>query len=150
MGLGLDKLEPASGATRPSKRIGRGPGSGLGKTAGRGHKGAKSRSGYSLRRGFEGGQMPLIRRVPKRGFHNKFAKKWATVNVRDLERFDDGTVVSPELLVTTRVVRKLHDGVRVLGNGDLTKKLVVQAHHITAGARAKIEAAGGRVEVVKA
>ena len=150
MGLGLDKLQPASGATRPSKRIGRGPGSGLGKTAGRGHKGAKSRSGYSLRRGFEGGQMPLIRRVPKRGFHNKFGKKWATVNVRDLERFDDGTVVSPELLVTTRVVRKLHDGVRVLGDGDLTKKLVVQAHHITAGARAKIEAAGGRVEVVKA
>ncbi len=150
MGLGLEKLEPAPGATRPAKRIGRGPGSGVGKTAGRGHNGAKSRSGYSLRRGFEGGQMPLIRRVPKRGFHNKFAKKWAAVNVRDLERFDDGTVVSPELLVTTRVVRKLYDGVRVLGDGDLTKKLVVQAHHVSAGARAKIEAAGGRVEVVKA
>lgn len=150
MGLGLEKLKPASGATRPSKRIGRGPGSGTGKTAGRGHKGAKSRSGYSHRRGFEGGQMPLIRRVPKRGFHNKFAKKWVTLNVRDLERFDDGTIVSPELLLTSRVVRKLHDGVRILGNGELTKKLVVQAHHISAGARAKIEAAGGRTEVVKA
>jgi large subunit ribosomal protein L15 len=94
--------------------------------------------------------MPLIRRVPKRGFHNKFAKKWVTLNVRDLERFDDGTVVSPELLITSGVFKKLHDGVRILGNGELTKKLVVQAHHISAGARAKIEAAGGRAEVVKA
>lgn len=149
--MGLERLKPASGATRGKKRVGRGPGSGLGKTAGRGHKGAKSRSGYSLRRGFEGGQMPLVRRVPKRGFRNKFAKRWATVNVSDLDRFDDGTVVTPELLLSTRVVRDLLEGVRVLGKGELNnKKLVVEAQYFSAGARSKIEAAGGRVEVVKA
>lgn len=148
--MGLEDLKPASGAGRAKKRVGRGPGSGLGKTAGRGSKGAKSRSGYSRRRGFEGGQMPLIRRLPKRGFHNIFAKHWVTVNVRDLDRFDDDTVVTPELLLTTRVVRRLCDGVRILGDGELSKKLVVQAQYFSAGARAKIEAAGGRVEIVKA
>lgn len=146
--MSLESLKPARGAVKSKKRIGRGPGSGWGKTAGRGHKGAKSRSGYSRRYGFEGGQMPLIRRLPKRGFVNKFAKELATVNVRDLERFPEGTVVTPELLQTTGVIRKLGDGLKVLGDGELKKNLVVQAHRFSATARAKIEAAGGRAEVL--
>ncbi len=146
--MSLESLKPARGAVKSKKRIGRGPGSGWGKTAGRGHKGAKSRSGYSRRYGFEGGQMPLIRRLPKRGFVNKFAKELATVNVRDLERFPEGTVVTPELLQTTGLVRKLGDGLKVLGDGELKKNLVVQAHRFSATARAKIEAAGGRAEVL--
>lgn len=148
--MGLEKLKPARGSVRSARRIGRGPGSGRGKTAGRGSKGAKSRSGYSRRRGFEGGQMPLIRRVPKRGFHNKFAKKLVTVNVRDLDGFADGTVVTSELLRANRRIRGVGDGLKVLGDGELTKKLVVQAQFFSSGARAKIEAAGGRVEVVPA
>ena len=146
--MSLDSLKPAPGALKTKKRIGRGPGSGSGKTAGRGSKGAKSRSGYSRRYGFEGGQMPLIRRLPKRGFTNKFAKELATVNVRDLDRFAEGTVVTPELLQTTGLVRKLGDGVKVLGDGELKKNLVVQAHRFSATARSKIEAAGGRAEVL--
>ena len=146
--MSLESLKPARGAVKSKKRIGRGPGSGWGKTAGRGHKGAKSRSGYSRRYGFEGGQMPLIRRLPKRGFVNKFAKELATVNVRDLERFLEGTVVTPELLQTTGLIRKLGDGLKVLGDGELKKNLVVQAHRFSATARAKIEAAGGRAEVL--
>ncbi len=146
--MSLESLKPARGAMKSKKRIGRGPGSGSGKTAGRGHKGAKSRSGYSRRYGFEGGQMPLIRRLPKRGFVNKFAKELATVNVRDLERFPEGTVVTPELLQTTGLIRKLGDGLKVLGDGELKKNLVVQAHRFSATARAKIEAAGGRAEVL--
>ncbi len=146
--MSLESLKPARGAVKSKKRVGRGPGSGWGKTAGRGHKGAKSRSGYSRRYGFEGGQMPLIRRLPKRGFVNKFAKELATVNVRDLERFPEGTVVTPELLQTTGLVRKLGDGLKVLGDGELKKNLVVQAHRFSATARAKIEAAGGRAEVL--
>ncbi len=146
--MSLESLKPARGAVKSKKRIGRGPGSGWGKTAGRGHKGAKSRSGYSRRYGFEGGQMPLIRRLPKRGFVNKFAKELATVNVRDLDRFPEGTVVTPELLQTTGLVRKLGDGLKVLGDGELKKNLVVQAHRFSATARAKIEAAGGRAEVL--
>ncbi len=146
--MSLESLKPARGAVKSKKRIGRGPGSGWGKTAGRGHKGAKSRSGYSRRYGFEGGQMPLIRRLPKRGFVNKFAKEVSTVNVRDLERFPEGTVVTPELLQTTGLVRKLGDGLKVLGDGELKKNLVVQAHRFSATARAKIEAAGGRAEVL--
>ena len=144
----LESLKPARGAVKTKKRIGRGPGSGTGKTAGRGSNGAKSRSGYSRRYGFEGGQMPLIRRLPKRGFVNKFAKELATVNVRDLERFPEGTVVTPELLQTTGLVRKLGDGLKVLGDGELKKNLVVQAHRFSATARAKIETAGGRAEVL--
>jgi len=144
----LDKLKPAPGAVRPKKRVGRGPGSGTGKTAGRGSKGAKSRSGYSLRYGFEGGQMPLIRRVPKRGFTNIFAKKVSNVNVRDLNRFPEETVVTPDLLISSGLIDKSPDGVKVLGDGELKKKLVVQAHQFSAGAKAKIEAAGGRVEVL--
>jgi len=146
--MSLESLKPARGAVKSKKRIGRGPGSGWGKTAGRGHKGAKSRSGYSRRYGFEGGQMPLIRRLPKRGFVNKFAKELATVNVRDLERFPERTVVTPELLQTTGLIRKLGDGLKVLGDGELKKNLVVQAHRFSATARAKIEAAGGRAEVL--
>ncbi len=148
--MGLEALKPARGAVRSRKRIGRGPGSGQGKTAGRGRKGAKSRSGYSLRRGFEGGQMPLIRRLPKRGFTNKFAKRIVTVNVRDLDIFDNGTVITPELLLASRRVRKLADGIKVLGDGELQKELVVHAHSFSRGAKAKIEAAGGRVEVLPA
>jgi len=144
----LDKLKPAPGAVRPKKRVGRGPGSGTGKTAGRGSKGAKSRSGYSLRYGFEGGQMPLIRRVPKRGFTNIFAKKVSNVNVRELNRFPEETVVTPDLLISSGLIDKSPDGVKVLGDGELKKKLVVQAHQFSAGAKAKIEAAGGRVEVL--
>ena len=146
--MSLESLKPARGAVKSKRRIGRGPGSGWGKTAGRGHKGAKSRSGYSRRYGFEGGQMPLIRRLPKRGFVNKFAKEVSTVNVRDLERFPEGTVVTPELLQTTGLIRKLGDGLKVLGDGELKKNLVVQAHRFSATARAKIEAAGGRAEVL--
>ena len=146
--MSLESLKPARGAVKSKRRIGRGPGSGWGKTAGRGHKGAKSRSGYSRRYGFEGGQMPLIRRLPKRGFVNNFAKELATVNVRDLERFPEGTVVTPELLQTTGLIRKLGDGLKVLGDGELKKNLVVQAHRFSATAIAKIEAAGGRAEVL--
>ena len=144
----LDKLKPAPGAVRSKRRVGRGPGSGTGKTAGRGSKGAKSRSGYSLRYGFEGGQMPLIRRVPKRGFTNIFAKEVANVNVRDLNRFAEETVVTPDLLASSGLIDKSGDRVKVLGDGDLKKKLVVQAHQFSAGAKAKIEAAGGRAEVL--
>jgi large subunit ribosomal protein L15 len=148
--MSLDSLKPAKGATKGKTRVGRGPGSGKGKTAGRGSKGAKSRSGYSRRPGFEGGQMPLIRRVPKRGFTNIFAKSVATVNVGDLDRFPEGTVVNPALLVQHGVVRRRHDAVKVLGDGELKKKLVVEAHAFSASARAKIEAAGGKAEELKA
>ena len=147
---GMESIKPAEGAVRRRKRVGRGPGSGLGKTAGRGHKGAKSRSGYSHRRGFEGGQMPLIRRVPKRGFTNKFATESVVLNVRDLDRYDEGTVVTPELLAAEGRMPKAGLELRVLGDGDVKKKLVVRAHHVSAGAKAKIEAAGGRVEVLPA
>ncbi|HLE21636.1 MAG TPA: 50S ribosomal protein L15 [Vicinamibacteria bacterium] len=146
--MGLESLKPARGAVKSRKRVGRGPGSGTGKTAGRGSKGAKSRSGYSLRYGFEGGQMPLIRRIPKRGFTNKFAKEVANVNVGELERFPEETVVTPELLVASGLVAKLSGRLKVLGDGELKKKLVVQAHKFSRGARAKIESAGGRVEVL--
>lgn len=147
--MGLDKLTPAKGgAVRRRKRVGRGPGSGWGKTAARGSKGARSRSGYSLRRGFEGGQMPLIRRIPKRGFHNKFALDVVTVNLRDLAGFAEGTVVTPEVLVASRRLRRLGDRVKVLGDGEVKTALVVQAHAFSVSAKAKIETAGGRAEVL--
>lgn len=144
--MSLHQIKPADGALKSKRRVGQGPGSGRGKTAGRGHKGAKSRSGYSRRRGFEGGQMPLVRRLPKRGFTNIFQKRVETVNVRDLDRFPEETVVTPDLLVQYRLIRKHYDGIKILGNGDLKKKLVVQAHAFSAGAKTKIESAGGRVE----
>jgi len=131
-----------------SKRVGRGPGSGRGKTSGRGHKGQNARSGGGVRLGFEGGQMPLYRRVPKRGFNNIFGKKYTEVKLSDLERFEDGTVVNAELLLNEGVIRKINDGIVVLGSGELTKKLTVQAARFTKSAQQKIEAAGGKVEVV--
>ena len=153
MANGLHNLGPRKGATQAKKRVGRGPGSGLGKTSGRGHKGQKSRSGYTSLRGNEGGQMPLHRRIPKRGFTNIFRKEWATVSVEALERcFKAGETVTLDLLRSSGAVKvgKSAAGVKVLGNGDLKKALVVSAHKFTEGAKKKIEAAGGRCEVLSA
>lgn len=140
----LHELSPAKGSTKAKKRVGRGPGSGLGKTAGRGHNGQKSRSGYSRRIGFEGGQMPLVRRVPKRGFTNIFRKEYAVVNVSDLSRFEGGEV-SPDLLLENGLVRR-GLRVKVLGDGELATALTVKAHKFSKSAREKIEAAGGSCE----
>lgn len=150
MAIGLNKIKAPAGATHRKKRVGRGPGSGLGKTSGRGNKGQKSRSGYSGKRGFEGGQMPLHRRLPKRGFTNIFKKEWAEVNVADLERlFEAGTTVTPEDLVAKGLVRKsMQKAVVILGQGDLNKSLTVKVHRFSAGAKSKIEAAGGRAETL--
>jgi len=145
----LENLKPAKGSRHARKRVGRGPGSGLGKTSGRGEKGQRSRSGYSSRPGFEGGQMPLVRRVPKRGFTNIFKKDWAIVNVADLERvFEAGATVDLQALRQAGAVKGRTDGVRVLAKGELTKPLVIQAHHFSESAKKKIEAAGGRWEVI--
>ena len=147
----LHNLRPAEGGgVKPKKRVGRGIGSGLGKTSGRGHKGQNSRSGGGVRPGFEGGQMPLFRRLPKRGFTNIFAKEWAEVNVEALNDFEQGTVVTPELLIEKGIVKKqkAKDGVRVLGNGDIKVALTVKAHHFSKSAAEKIEAAGGKAEVI--
>ena len=145
----LHDLRPAKGAKKARKRIGRGPGSGTGKTAGRGHKGQKSRSGYSRRWGFEGGQMPLVRRIPKRGFYNVFRVEYQVVNLRDLERvFADGDTVSVETLAAKGLVRRGKKPVKVLGDGDLSKKLTVQVHKFSASAKTGIEKAGGSCEVV--
>ena len=143
----LHELSPAAGSAKKAWRKGRGPGSGNGKTAGKGHKGQNARSGGGVRPGFEGGQIPLYRKLPKRGFNNKFAKAFAIVNVSDLEVFDNGTTVTLDLLMDKRIVRKPYDGLKVLGNGELTKKLTVEATIFSAGAKAKIEAAGGKTEV---
>ncbi len=148
MSLELHGLRPKKGANKKRKRIGRGPASGQGTTAGRGDKGQKSRSGYSRRPEFEGGQMPLYRRLPKRGFTNIFAKKFVVLNVKDLNRFDEGTTIYPEVLVEQKVLKKIGDGVRILGKGKLEKKLTVRAHHFSQSARKKIEQAGGSVEVL--
>lgn len=145
----LNELKPAPGAKKAPKRVGRGVGSGLGKTAARGHKGQKARSGGSVRPGFEGGQMPLSRRLPKRGFNNVFAKEYAIVNVSDLDQFDDGTEITADLLVAARIIRKPLDGLKVLGNGEITKKLTVKATKFTKTAAEKIAAAGGTAEVVE-
>ena len=144
----LHELSPAYGSTKEVKRKGRGPASGNGKTAGKGHKGQNARSGGGVRIGFEGGQMPITRRLPKRGFNNIFAKKYATINVSDLEAFDNGAFVSIDELVACGKIRKAQDGLRVLGNGELTKKLTVKAVAFTKSAKEKIEAAGGKVEVI--
>ena len=148
MVLQLHNLKPAKGANAKKKRVGRGPGSGSGVTAGRGHKGQKSRSGYSSRAGFEGGQMPLYRRLPKRGFTNIFAKRFVVLNVRDLNRFENGTEVSAQALMEVGYMKRAHDGLRILGQGELKKKLTVRAVHFSESARAKIEAAGGKAEIV--
>lgn len=144
----LQDLQPSVGATRPAYRKGRGAGSGNGKTAGRGHKGQWARSGGGVRPGFEGGQMPLARRLPKRGFHNIFGTTYASVNVSALDRFEDGTEVTPELLLETGVISKALDGVKILGDGSITKKLTVKAAAFSASAKEKIEAAGGKAEVI--
>ena len=144
----LHELTPAAGATKPAYRKGRGAGSGNGKTAGRGHKGQWARSGGGVRVGFEGGQMPLARRIPKRGFHNIFAKRLESVNVSALEKFEDGAVVNAQTLLEKGVLSKCEYGVKILGNGSLTKKLTVQAAAFSASAKEKIEAAGGKVEEV--
>lgn len=143
----LHDLKPAVGATTAPKRLGRGTGSGLGKTSGKGHKGAKARSGGGKRPGFEGGQMPLTMRLPKRGFTNKWRVEYATVNVERLNIFEDGEVVTPVELVESGILKNVQDGVKILGNGEITKKLTVKATKFTAAAKEKIEAAGGKVEV---
>ena len=144
----LQDLKPAEGSTQPAYRKGRGHGSGNGKTAGRGHKGQWARSGGGVRPGFEGGQMPLARRLPKRGFNNIFGTENAVVNVADLERFEDGAVVTVADMIEAGLVKKTLDGVKVLGNGTITKKLTVQAAAFSASAKEKIEAVGGKAEVV--
>ncbi|MBE5771536.1 MAG: 50S ribosomal protein L15 [Clostridia bacterium] len=143
----LHELQPAIGSTTAPKRLGRGVGSQLGKTSGKGHKGAKARSGGGPRPGFEGGQMPLTRRLPKRGFTNIFAKEYAIVNVSALNVFEDGAVVTNEALLEKGLIKKVLDGVKVLGGGELTKKLTVSVDKVTESAKEKIEAIGGKVEV---
>ncbi|MBR2040938.1 MAG: 50S ribosomal protein L15 [Oscillospiraceae bacterium] len=143
----LHELAPAPGANTESYRRGRGHGSGNGKTAGKGHKGQKARSGGSIRPGFEGGQMPLQRQIPKRGFKNIFATQYAIVNVGDLEIFENGTVVTEELLVEAGLLKKTLDGVKVLGNGELTKQLTVEVAAFSESAKQKIEEVGGKAEV---
>jgi large subunit ribosomal protein L15 len=145
--LGIQNLSPAAGATHYRKRVGRGPGSGHGKTAGRGYKGQRSRTGYRHLRGFEGGQMPLHRRIPKRGFTNIFRVEYQVVNLADLDRFPAGEKVTPETLAAARLSR-LHRPVKILGDGKIAKALTVAAHKFSANAQAKIEAAGGRCEVI--
>lgn len=151
MPIGLHNLQAPEGANKKKKRVGRGPGSGHGKTSTRGHKGQKSRSGYSSMRGFEGGQMPLHRRLPKRGFTNIFKKEWSVVNLATLEkRFESGETITPELLVERGVITKpSKDGVVILAQGELTKGLVVKAHRFSAKAKEKIAAAGGTAEVLQ-
>ena len=145
----LHELEKNIGATHRRKRVGRGPGSGLGKTSGRGQKGQKARSGGSINPVFEGGQLPLYRRIPKRGFSNAMFKTvYATINVEDLNRFEDGTVVTPALLKDTGLVKKQLDGVKVLGNGKLEKKLTIQANKFSASAMEKITESGSKAEVI--
>lgn len=145
----LHELEKNIGATHRRKRVGRGPGSGLGKTSGTGHKGQKSRSGVSIPATFEGGQLPLYRRLPKRGFSNaKFKIKYAVINVSDLNVFEDGTVVSPALLKETGMIKNQLDGIKVLGNGNLEKKLTIQANKFSKSAVEKIEASGSKIEVI--
>ena len=150
MAIGLNNLRAPEGATHKKKRLGRGPGSGLGKTAGRGNKGQKSRSGYRLRRGFEGGQMPLQRRLPKRGFNNAFKREWIEVNLSVLDRnFEANAEITPEILHQRGLIKKAKRDVVVLGNGEVTKPLRVSAHRFTASARQKIEAAGGAVTIIE-
>ena len=144
----LNELSPAQGSAKAAWRKGRGPGSGNGKTAGKGHKGQNARSGGGVRPGFEGGQLPLYRKLPKRGFKNRFAVNYSIVNVDALNRFEDGAIVDIEALKAAKLVRKELDGVKILGNGELTKKLTVKATVFSATAKEKIEAAGGKIEEV--
>ena len=145
----LHELKPSEGAFKTSKRLGRGVASGHGQTSGKGHKGQNARSGGGVRPGFEGGQLPLFRRLPKRGFSNAmFKKEYATINVSDLDKFEDGAVVTPELLKEMGILKKQLSGVKVLGNGELTKKITVKAHKFSSSAIEKIESKGGKAEVI--
>ena len=144
----LHELSPAEGSVRAAWRKGRGPGSGNGKTAGKGHKGQNARSGGGVRPGFEGGQIPLYRKLPKRGFNNRFAKAYAIINVSDLECFDNGAVIDIDTLLSEGIIKKELDGLKVLGNGELTKNITVRAAGFSASAKEKIEAAGGKAEEV--
>lgn len=144
----LEELKPAKGSTHRKKILGRGIGSGVGKTSGKGHKGQKARSGGNVRPGFEGGQMPLSRRLPKRGFNNIFAKSYVAVNVEVLDKFNDGDEVTAETMLEKGIVSKTLDGIKLLGRGDVTKKLTVKVAKISASAKEKIEKAGGKVEVM--
>ena len=149
MALSLNNLHPAKGSTHRKKRLGRGPGTGLGKTSGRGEKGQKSRSGYSMKIGFEGGQMPLHRRLPKRGFTNNFKKKWIEVSLAALEKaFAENDEVTPEMMHHRGIIKKAKHDIVVLGNGDVSKSLKVSAHRFTKSAREKIEKAGGAVTII--
>lgn len=144
----LNDLSPAAGSVKEAKRKGRGIGTGNGKTGGRGHKGQNARSGGGVRPGFEGGQMPLHLRLPKRGFTNIFSTRYAVVNVSDLNRFDDGAAVGPEEMIESGLVKKLYDGIKILGNGELNKKITVKATAFSESAKEKIQAKGGNVEVI--
>ena len=144
----LHELSPSEGSAVKAFRKGRGPGSGNGKTAGKGHKGQNARSGGGVRPGFEGGQNPLYRRLPKRGFKNRFATVYATVNVKDLNKYADGDVIDVNTLLKDRVIRKAYDGLKVLGDGEISKKITVKAAIFSASAKEKIEAAGGKAEVI--
>jgi len=144
----LHELKPAKGAVRDRKRLGRGTASGQGETAGRGADGQNSRSGGGTRLGFEGGQMPLYRRIPKRGFTNHFKKSLSIVNVEDLNKFEEDTEITPAVLMESGLIKKLNDGVKILGNGEIEKKLTVKANQFTKSAQEKIEAAGGKAEVI--
>ena len=144
----LHELKPVEGARHSRKRLGRGTGSGTGKTAGKGNKGQNARSGGGVRPGFEGGQMPLFQRLPKRGFNNFNRKEYAVVNLKDLNKFEDGTVVTPELLLENNVIKKVLSGVKVLSQGEIEKKLTVKAHKFSKSAQEAIEKAGGTVEVM--
>ena len=143
----LHELSPAEGSAVKAWRVGRGTGSGNGKTAGKGHKGQNARSGGGVKPGFEGGQIPLYRKLPKRGFHNKFGKTYSIVNVDVFNKFEDGAVVDLATLIENKIVRKANDGLKVLGNGEITKKITVKAAVFSATAKEKIEAAGGKIEV---
>ena len=144
----LHELQPAEGSAKAAWRKGRGPGSGNGKTAGKGHKGQNARTGGGVRPGFEGGQIPLYRRLPKRGFHNVFAKHYTIVNVDALNVFEDGSVVSAETLIENGIINNVYDGIKILGNGEISKKLTVKASIFSASAKEKIEAVGGKTEVI--
>lgn len=144
----LHELKPAEGSRKSRNRLGRGTGSGNGKTSGRGHKGQNARSGGGVRPGFEGGQMPIYRRLPKRGFTNPTRKEFAIVNLETLNRFEDGTEVTPELLIETGVVSNEKDGIKILGNGSIERKLTIKAHKFSKSAKEAIEAAGGTTEVI--
>lgn len=144
----LNQLKPPKGATKRRKRVGRGPGSGHGKTACRGHKGSNSRSGGGVPPGFEGGQMPLKRRLPKRGFHNIFKRRFVIINIRDLARFEKGSVVDMQTLINSGLVKRYHAGIKVLGEGNIDHPLTLKIHSYSKAAKEKIEAAGGKVEII--